>query len=201
MADSTNAVDIPVGRYELVAGYVDGDYAWTASEWGRHAAASDLVRITVTGATLDAHVADVERYDLSPAQGVDWAVRMLAAGRYPTLYASLSVWGSILDDYRARGVDSGRTGAWVAAWNGTPNLESGWLAHQYANSVMVGAHYDLSVVADYWPGVDALPAPPAYQGGGGAISGWAGLQSLIGSDLPAFASELGVLSSGLDSLG
>jgi hypothetical protein len=155
MYDSITSGDIPLGR-QMVAGYVDGTYAWTPADWARHLS-STQVRITVTGATLDADVADVENGDLTAAQGADWVKRMLAAGKRPTLYFSASRNAEIDAAVSAAGVgpDDGWM-KWSANWTGVvPGAPYG-IAEQYANPGTSGGHYDLSLVADYWPGVDPV---------------------------------------------
>lgn len=157
MYDSITPTDIPLSA-QMVAGYVDGLYAWPDSGWLRFPKARK-VGITVTGQTLDANVADVETGDLTPAQGADWGRRMLAAGKYPVLYFSLGLWPQIKAAIEALHLQTGQFGAWVALWDGTTEINAGWLAHQYAHPPGSGGHFDLSVVADYWPGVDPPPGP------------------------------------------
>lgn len=214
MYDSVTSHDIPAGA-QMVAGYVDGAYAWSLLDWELHLGATK-VRITVTGATLDAHVADVETGDLTPALGAEWGRRMLAAGKYPVLYFSLGLWPQVKAAIEAAGLQTGQFGAWVALWDGVAQLQPGWLAKQYAHPPGSGGHYDLSVVADYWGGVDPAPAkppppvvippegfpppdspppstsnlppntPPIDQ----TRSAWADLAAFLTQDLPGFVAEL-----------
>ena len=83
MYDSVTSRDIPVG-VQMVAGYVDGRYAWTAADWGRHAK-SRPVRITVTGQSLTAHVIDIENGAATMAMAIAWAKRKLAAKQIPII--------------------------------------------------------------------------------------------------------------------
>lgn len=203
MRDSTNPFDIPVDT-PMVAGYIDGDYAWSDAGWRRFPN-SRKVTITTGSGTLDANVADVERYDYTPASGVAWAARKLAAGSYPVLYFSLALWPQILAQLNAQHVAPGLIGAWVADWNRVPNLEPGWLAHQYADSVQLGRHYDESVVGDYWPGVDPPPgyAPPPPLPGlpeHEVQMAWAKLGDVLGQVLPSLIDRLGVAGSRLGGL-
>lgn len=158
MADSVTATDIPPGRFDLVAGYVDGLYRWTDADWLFHHA-SRLVRITVGSGTLDADVADVETGDFNPDQGMAWIRAKLARGEHGTLYFSSSR-NAEVDGARVRaGLSNNDYSVWSAQWDGQPVGLPYTIAHQYANPALSGGHYDLSVVADYWPGVD--PPPPA----------------------------------------
>jgi hypothetical protein len=158
MYDSVTAADIPRGAL-MVAGYVDGAYAWTEADWNLHAKAR-WVRITVGSGTLDADVADVENGDYTPATAAAWGKRKLARGdapgyyisesRLPQLYAALSAAG--MDPYKGHVV-------WVALWDGVYAQWDGATAKQYQHPPGSGGHYDLSWVADYWPGIDPPPVP------------------------------------------
>jgi hypothetical protein len=154
MADSVTARDIPVRRFELVAGYVDGIYAWTEADWLLHRS-STLVGIAVNPLSNAGQVLDVETGDATPAESVDWVLLRRTNGQDPTVYVQASRVQEIVDAFAARGVD--RPHFWVAAWDGSETLYSYSAAHQYANPTLTGAHYDLSVVVDSWPGVDSTP--------------------------------------------
>jgi hypothetical protein len=157
MYDSVTARDIPLSA-RMVAGYVDGPYAWSPFDWLIHASARK-VRITVTGGTLNAHAADVERGDLTPAQGAAWAKRKLAAGETPWLYFSLSREAEILAALAALGIDHRKVGFWTAQWTGVPHLAGGAGMTQYDHPPHSGGHYDLSLALDYLPGIDPAPKP------------------------------------------
>lgn len=149
--DAVTPANIPASA-QMVAGYVDGRYAWSASDWARFPGAVK-VRIAVFASTNDGHVLDVEPGDATPAQAVGWVQRRRAAGVDPTVYCGLSTtgysWANVRAAFQAAGVAEPHY--WVAAYPGNgPNLYAGSVAHQYANP----GPYDLSVVADYWPGVD-----------------------------------------------
>lgn len=200
MYDSVTCTDIPQG-VEMVAFYVDGAYAWSDACLQRFPGARK-VGITVTGATLDANVADVENGDLSPAQGAAWLARKKAAGQIGTLYFSLGNWPAVHAAALAAGLsDAGEWLTWVAKWDGVAALSPGWTAKQYANPTLSGHHYDLSIVSDYWPGVDPAPAtgptpgptltppPPPVAGAGGsnldqARAAWASLGTLLTQVIP-----------------
>jgi hypothetical protein len=157
MYDSVTSHDIPQG-VQMVAGYVDGAYAWSAFDWALHPGAVK-VRITVGSGTLDAHVADVETGDFTPAQGAAWAKAKLARGETPYLYFSLSQEQNIINALRAIGVDHMKVGFWTAEWTGVPHFAGGATITQYDHPPHSGGHYDLSVAADFLPGIDAAPAP------------------------------------------
>jgi hypothetical protein len=160
MYDSTNPLDIPVG-VPMVAGYVDGDYAWSTFGWLAHLS-SVRVRIACFAGTNDGHVLDVEAGCATIPEAVGWVLMRRAAGADPSVYISESKAQALYDAFGARGVPI--PWLWGAWWDGVADLPFGWKAKQYANPAITGRHYDLSAVEDYWPGVDAAPTvPPPWQ--------------------------------------
>jgi hypothetical protein len=159
MADSVTAGDIPVGRFPFVAGYVDGAYAWSEANWQLHRTSIE-VGIAVSAATNAGEALDVETGDATPAQAVDWCHMRRLAGVIPTVYIQYSRWLEAENAFKARNTPEPLW--WVADWNNTADLFHPSVAHQYANPTLSGGHYDLSAVADHWPGLDAAtPAPGA----------------------------------------
>lgn len=155
MYDSTTASDIPANA-EMVAGYVDGLYKWTPSDWARFPHAVK-VRIAVFQTTNDGHVLDVENGNATPAQSVDWVVMRRHAGQDPTVYCGESAWPTIREQFRLRNIQQPHW--WIANYNGGPAIPAGAIAIQYLGSPGNSpGHYDVSNVADYWPGVDHLPS-------------------------------------------
>jgi len=160
MADSVTPTDIPVndpatGRpWELIAGYIDGVPRWAANAWDRFPN-SVHVRIALNPATNDGHVLDVERGAANPDQAPGWVMRRRAAGADPSVYCSLGLWKTVWDQFTAQGVPIPHW--WIAAYPGIgPQLYEGTHAHQYQDSSTSGGHWDTSVVAGFWPGIDSL---------------------------------------------
>ena len=162
MYDSVTARDIPANA-QMVAGYVDGLYRWSQADWDRFPQAVK-VRIAVLASTDDGHVLDVETGDATPTEYPAWAKRRIAAGTYPTVYCNRSNLGAVLDAVDGAGLH-GITGIWLADWTDVPHLVAGTSATQYDHPPHSGGHYDLSLVADHWPGVD--PPPPLPRPGPG----------------------------------
>jgi hypothetical protein len=136
MYDSVTWEDIPTSA-QVVAGYIDGDYAWPREAWDRFPDA-EKVLITVTG-SLTGNVADVENGDLTPAQAAEWIEAKQRAGhRGCTIYCSRSnleaVWSACKDHAYY---------IWVADWTDSPHSVADTVATQYSN---VGTSYDLSEV-------------------------------------------------------
>ena len=153
MYDGVDAGRLPTDA-QLVAGYVDGLYAWSAANWARFPS-SVKVRIAVFSSTNDGEVLDVEQGDATPDQSVDWVLMRRRAGTDPTVYMNSSTWPSVRTAFNDRGVAEPHY--WVAQYDGVASLPAGAVAKQYYNDNQAG--YDLSVVADYWPGVDQAPVP------------------------------------------
>lgn len=156
MYDSVNPDAIPTNA-QMVAGYIDGtNYKWPESAWARFPN-SVKVRIARRTTTNDGHVLDVE-YGIPtvwpPSQAVvDWVIMRRKAGVEPTIYCNqLNDWSGIRQLFQNAGVKEPYY--WVARYNNIDVIPTGAIAKQYANSTLAGGNYDLSVVADYWPGVD-----------------------------------------------
>lgn len=157
MYDAVTPRNIPASAL-LVAGYADGHYANVPALHSRFPHAK-VVTIAVAHGTR-AMVADVETGDLSPATAVQWArdtMHDVPNGEL-TIYANTSTWPSVVAAFKAAHVSLPQW--WAAHYTGVPHLEPGSIATQYADT----GGYDLSWVADYWPGVDgpaksSSPAP------------------------------------------
>lgn len=153
MGDAVDVAALPEGL-DLYLTYLDGRVTsgHRAAMIARFGVAIEprLVGVTVTGQNLDAPVADVERYDLTPLAGAVWARRKRALGRTPTLYCSASAWPTVQQAVRAEDLDPWADVCWlIADYNDQPVIPPHAIGHQYSST-----SYDRSVVADFWPGVD-----------------------------------------------
>lgn len=155
MYDSVTADSIPVSA-TMVAGYVDGRYANIPAMRTRFPHAR-IVEIAVFHTTDDGQVLDVETGDATPAQSVSWVQMRRRAGADPSVYCNTSVLPSVITEFKNAGVSQPHY--WIAHWDNVATLPAGAVAKQYADSKMVGHEYDVSVVVDYWPGVDPKPIP------------------------------------------
>jgi hypothetical protein len=150
------ASDAPVipTTAQLVAGYVDGHYAWTDADWARFPHATH-VRIATSATTDDGHVLDVETGNATPEEAVNWVLTRRHAGADPTVYCGQSAWPAIRAAFIHHDVPEPHY--WVAHYDGDPAIPAGAIAKQYQST----AEWDLSSVADHWPGVDpATPTAP-----------------------------------------
>src|SRR5690348_5780820 len=153
MYDSVDAGAIPTSA-QLVAGYVDGHYVWSDSDWGRFPR-SRKIRIAVFAETNDGHVLDVEQGNATPTEAPGWVTMRRRAGIDPTIYCSLSIWTTLRNAFIHANV--AQPHYWIASYDNVVTIPVGAIAKQYADDTMIGAHYDLSAVADYWPGIDPVP--------------------------------------------
>lgn len=159
--DSITARDIPLSA-PMVGYYDDGPYAWSASDLDLFPR-SVQVGITTNFRNTRAKVLDAESGGATEAQTVTWVSAKRALGMIPTVYLPFSWW----DDTRRLFDQVGMPEPlwWVAKWDRDARIPDGAIAKQYANSAITGGHFDLSVVADYWPGVDPEPVvlyPPHH---------------------------------------
>jgi hypothetical protein len=150
--DGITASNIPLDA-QMVAGYDDGLYRWSAADWARFPNAVKI-HIAVFASDNESTVLDVEPGDATPAQAPGWVNARRAGGVDPTVYCSLSSWPVVRGNFQNQRVAEPHY--WIAAYPGIGGaLYAGSVAHQYADP----GPYDLSVVADNWPGVDLTPIP------------------------------------------
>lgn len=157
MYDSVNPSRIPRDA-EIVAGYVNGPYAWSDTDWALFPNAVH-VGIAVRASYNGGQVLDVEKGDATPVQAPGWVKMRREAGIDPTIYCSSSWWSTIGRAFDAAGVPAPHY--WIAHYDLNPTVPAGAVAKQYANT----SGYDLSSVHDFWPGVDAVrPMTPIKEG-------------------------------------
>lgn len=158
MYDSVTAADIPATA-KMVAGYLaPSRYRWTNADWARFPNARK-VRIAIFASVNDGHVLDVEPGDATPAEAPGWVMMRRRAGlAEPTIYCNLSTWPQVRREFDQRNIRQPQY--WIARYDGVPEVYRGSVAKQYANPPTSGGHWDLSAVADYWPGVDPLVQRP-----------------------------------------
>jgi hypothetical protein len=164
MYDDVSPYNIPASA-GIVAGYVDGLFAWSAAGWDLFPNALH-VPITVLGMP-NVKVCDCETGDLSPTGAAQWAATEVQAGRRPTIYCNTSTLPAVIVALQVfaglqfmRDVDW-----WQAQYDGVATLEPYYgvtpVAKQFAgypgNS---SGPYDVSITNGVWPAV-VMPPPPA----------------------------------------
>jgi len=154
MYDSVNVAGIPASA-AMVAGYVDGNYANIPALRARFPHAT-VVEIAIAHTTR-AQVLDVETGDATPAGAVLWCTQTMAdtPNTELTVYCNSSTWPAVRAAFAAAGVSEPQY--WIADYDHSAVIPAGAVAKQYTNT----ASYDISVVADHWPGVDPDPTPEA----------------------------------------
>lgn len=146
MYDAVNVSAIPADA-TMVAGYIDGHYRTFPTLEQRFPNAIK-VPIAVFPSTNGGTVLDCETGDATPAQCPGWVKMRRAAGVDPTVYCMISQWSAVRQAFQSAGVAEPHY--WIAHYDNVAQLIPGAVAKQYGGS----NGYDLSVVEDYWPGVD-----------------------------------------------
>jgi hypothetical protein len=156
MYDAIRAATIPSWA-QMVAGYCDTIRIpqWTDAEW-RLFETVPRVRIAKKASTNDGHVLDVEVGDAKPEEAPGWVRMRRNSGMNPSVYCNLATWPRVRSAFYNSNVDE--PWYWIAKYDGDPNWPTGWeaagvVAKQWKNT----ADWDISSVADYWPGVDKMP--------------------------------------------
>ena len=149
------ARDFPAAA--IVAGYCNGDFAWSDADWNLFPHA-ERVTISVTASANEGDVLDVESGDATPDETEGWIAMRKAAGLYqPTIYCSLSVVPAVRIG-TGRWVLGRDYCLWVADYDGSAaSVYPLSAAKQYRNT----DQYDVSVVYDDgWPR-RTPPGPPS----------------------------------------
>lgn len=150
MFDSATPSRIPADPPPaMVAGYCDGIYAWTPEDWARFPGAEKL--ITTTAGSMRANMADVERFDMTPADGAEWIHAKQAAAAQEGKPAAATIYCSLASELAVRRTCHGLSYyLLIASWIDTttppaaPPPIPGTVGQQYWNSP--DQAYDLSVI-------------------------------------------------------
>jgi hypothetical protein len=156
MFDSVTAGDIPPDA-KWVAGYGNGIYKWSPADWARFKRARCVVIATSAG-YFAAIVLDVEFGDATPPQTPAWVDgSRLTTGWVPTLYGTKATLDQCRPLMAAAGIDCDYG---LADWTTTPHLPAGYGFCQYAAPGHGSpGHFDMSVVASWWPRAVGTPRP------------------------------------------
>lgn len=146
----------------MVAGYSDtiSIPQWSQSDWDLFPNAKKI-RIVKKASSNWGTVLDVETGDATPAEAPGWVLARRSVGyANPVVYCNGSTWILVIQEFKRQNVPEPLY--WIAHYDGFADL-SGYdgsvVAKQYANTPA----YDLSVVRDYWPGVDDVPPSSALE--------------------------------------
>lgn len=173
MADTINSTVSDIQSIEahqtidMVAGYANGTYAWSAADWQRFPHQTH-VTIDVRGTDPGADVLDVENGDATPADAVTWIRnKKLLKQDYPgVLYVNRSNITAVFNAMNAAGFHVVKDfRLWVATLDGSKSIGdmTGVAAIQYASAAMTHTNVDLSLVFDgAWKAAPVPPPPPAH---------------------------------------
>lgn len=155
MYDGIDADTVPFGA-SIYAGYTGGK--WPSLAALRKKFAGKLFLSIAVSASDDAHALDIESGDATPAQAPTWANRQRVKGNpYPVCYMNASTWPAVRAAFIAQQVPEPLY--WVAEYvkdpSKIPAIPSGAIALQYYSY----SGYDISIVEDYFPGLDPEPVP------------------------------------------
>lgn len=151
MRDSTSPADIPNVGTDIAAGYVNGKFAWTATQFKQFPVTAT---IDVLGTDHDADILDVETGDATVSQAVVWVKGKRIAhpnGYPPIIYCNRATLTPLFNALNANGLVVGKHfRLWIATLDGTkvvPDM-TGVTAVQYAGQLQTHHHYDESIVYD-----------------------------------------------------
>lgn len=169
MQDSTNTSAFTAGA-DLYAGYVLSDtgegynnYASMVARFPSAIHVSICTRFNATAQVLDFEAGTTGVTAADAQQAVAWVVQMRQKGITPTIYVQQSLWGWLQGYFISNNVV--QPNWWVANTSTGAVMIPGAVAHQYTFN-LPNNPYDTSIVADFWPGVDAGDSP---SGGGTPI--------------------------------
>jgi hypothetical protein len=159
--DSVNQANIPASA-QIVGAYTDGAFANVAAAKQYHPNAF-IVTITVFGShNQGAMVVDCETGDVTPVAAAVWASAERQAGRYPTIYTSVSNISNVATQLQQHGLhfstdpnDAHGVYLWAAGYTNTPYLCNGSVATQWKDA----GPYDISDTNGVWP-YHLLPTNP-----------------------------------------
>lgn len=130
MYDAVNISNIPHNP-EAVAGYVGGSFD-NYNELLRYFPHAKHLSIAVN-ASEDAECLDIEKGDAAPGDAPGWIRRQHERGlKRPCVYGSSSEMGNIMRRILGNGIKRNEFRVWSAHWTGTPHVEPGSDATQYA---------------------------------------------------------------------
>jgi hypothetical protein len=136
MRDSTTAGDIPVHGTQLVAGYINGNFAWSAEHYARFPGVPHVF-IDIHGDNPHAGVVDVEPGCVAVERAPGWVKarhKLLPDAYAPIIYANRSTLTPLFNVLEAEGLHVVRDfRLWIATLDGTRKVDdmTGVTAVQY----------------------------------------------------------------------
>lgn len=155
--DGITPASVPAGA-AVYLGYVNGTWPSFAAIKAQHPRKLYIsISVNASGRAM---CLDVENGDATPQQAPGWVTAERAAGNAnPIVYMNQSTWAVVKAEFVAQNVAMPLF--WVASYvtdpSKAPAIPAGAIGVQYYDY----GGYDVSVLADYIPGVDPTPDPPA----------------------------------------
>jgi hypothetical protein len=156
MYDGITPASVPAGA-ALYAGYINGRWPSYTALMAQH---PGKLYVSISVNSLGrAKALDVENGDATPAQAPGWVKAQRAAGDpYPVVYMNEATWPQVKAEFIAQNVAAPLY--WVASYVADPSrvpaIPAGAIGVQYYSF----SGYDVSVMADYIPGLDPAPVAP-----------------------------------------
>lgn len=152
MADSTSIYADPLGE-QVILYYCDGIYAVNETTVRARFPKAVLVACSAVG-TNSGVLGDVEPGCMTIPQAIAWLKERRAANVWASLYCNeIHGWAPLRAAIQAAGIPE--PPYVVADFDNIPVIPPGAIGKQYENATQTGGHFDRSIVADFWPGVDA----------------------------------------------
>lgn len=139
---------------DIVAGYMNGPYAWSSDEWNLFPHSLKLT-ISVRASYLNAHALDCETGDATPSECPDWALTRRAMGGVPIIYGNRTSLTMVSAAFQSRQIPEPLY--WVATASGQAVIPTGAIGAQY---LLDFQGVDVSAMADFIPGLDSAPILP-----------------------------------------
>lgn len=136
---------------DLVAGYIDGDYEWSAADWALFPH-NTHVEIAAHPTTNDGIIGDGPPDNGTWPQWVSWVVKRRAAGKDPWIYTNESSWPTAKQAFKD--ADVAEPHWWIAHYDNDRTIPAGALMKQFEET----PKWDTSSCASYLPGIDPKPA-------------------------------------------
>jgi hypothetical protein len=168
--DSTTAGDIQQ-NVDFPGGYLDGNFV-TVPAVHKRFPGKRVITYTVNGSTSGADLIDCEAGDATPASAAQYVHDERGKKHWPGIYTPLTELGDVCHALKAVGL-SVDVPIQTAHYTGHPHIcnqacfdqlhlvlpfKPLIVATQYATQgIGTTKHEDLSLVADYWPGIDPPP--------------------------------------------
>jgi hypothetical protein len=149
--DAVTPSNIPRNA-EVVMGYINGPYAWDQADWDLFPNALKITIATHPDNTTS-QIIDYERGDFDDSDVVQAVAVRRSNGGNPIVYCAETDWNHLQAVFASAGVTQPQ---WlIAAYPGAGDtIPSGAIGHQYIDYQNL---YDISVLADFIPGVDPEP--------------------------------------------